>query len=104
MGYNLDEKEYKKAMEGQKQDYPQGIPECGTDALRFALVSYTAQGGTGLYFSDFACIFQICSCLYHSRLDLLSVLLCWQTYHERSPWGTEKSGHVRQVAVRSRLL
>ena len=28
----------------QKTDYPQGIPECGTDALRFALVSYTAQG------------------------------------------------------------
>nr|KAG5705773.1 hypothetical protein BaRGS_027432 [Batillaria attramentaria] len=42
--YNLDEKEFKKAIEGQKLDYPQGIPECGTDALRFALVSYTAQG------------------------------------------------------------
>ena len=25
-------------------DYPQGIPECGTDALRFALCSYTSQG------------------------------------------------------------
>ena len=25
-------------------DYPQGIPECGTDALRFALLSYTSQG------------------------------------------------------------
>ncbi|XP_053395585.1 valine--tRNA ligase-like [Mercenaria mercenaria] len=24
-----------------KQDYPNGIPECGTDALRFALISYT---------------------------------------------------------------
>ena len=28
----------------QKMDYPQGIPECGTDALRFALCSYTSQG------------------------------------------------------------
>ena len=28
----------------QKLDYPQGIPECGTDALRFALCAYTAQG------------------------------------------------------------
>ncbi|CAG5125802.1 unnamed protein product, partial [Candidula unifasciata] len=28
----------------QKADYPNGIPECGVDALRFALVSYTAQG------------------------------------------------------------
>lgn len=28
----------------QKLDFPQGIPECGTDALRFALASYTSQG------------------------------------------------------------
>lgn len=28
----------------QKEDYPEGIPECGTDALRFALCAYTAQG------------------------------------------------------------
>eukprot|EP00096_Caligus_rogercresseyi_P012501 TRINITY_DN5251_c0_g1_i1.p1 TRINITY_DN5251_c0_g1~~TRINITY_DN5251_c0_g1_i1.p1 ORF type:complete len:1155 (+),score=367.54 TRINITY_DN5251_c0_g1_i1:65-3466(+) len=41
---NLDPKEVVKAQAGQKQDYPNGIPECGTDALRFALCSYTAQG------------------------------------------------------------
>ncbi|XP_022901462.2 valine--tRNA ligase [Onthophagus taurus] len=34
---NLDPKEIEKAKMGQKQDYPEGIPECGTDALRFAL-------------------------------------------------------------------
>lgn len=34
---NLDPKEIEKAKLGQKQDYPDGIPECGTDALRFAL-------------------------------------------------------------------
>ena len=28
----------------QKADYPQGIPECGTDALRFALCAYTSPG------------------------------------------------------------
>jgi len=33
-----------KAKAGQRQDYPNGIPECGTDALRFALCAYTAQG------------------------------------------------------------
>ncbi|KAK8402181.1 hypothetical protein O3P69_001346 [Scylla paramamosain] len=38
---NLDPKEITKAKEGQKCDYPQGIPECGTDALRFALCAYT---------------------------------------------------------------
>ncbi|XP_066148110.1 valine--tRNA ligase [Euwallacea fornicatus] len=34
---NLDPKEIEKAKAGQKQDFPDGIPECGTDALRFAL-------------------------------------------------------------------
>ena len=40
---NLDDKEVAKAAAGQKEDFPDGIPECGTDALRFALVSYTSQ-------------------------------------------------------------
>lgn len=31
---NLDPREVEKAKQGQKQDYPNGIPECGTDALR----------------------------------------------------------------------
>ncbi|ORX60537.1 valyl-tRNA synthetase [Hesseltinella vesiculosa] len=41
---NLDEREVKKAIAGQKTDFPKGIPECGTDALRFALCSYTTGG------------------------------------------------------------
>ncbi|XP_071489164.1 valine--tRNA ligase-like [Diadema antillarum] len=41
---NLDPREVEKAKKGQKDDYPNGIPECGTDALRFALCAYTAQG------------------------------------------------------------
>ncbi|KAI4347497.1 hypothetical protein L6164_008307 [Bauhinia variegata] len=40
---NLDPKELTIAKEGQKKDFPNGIDECGADALRFALVSYTAQ-------------------------------------------------------------
>jgi len=36
--------EVEKAQQGQKSDYPNGIPECGTDALRFALCAYTSQG------------------------------------------------------------
>ncbi|CAK7339762.1 unnamed protein product [Dovyalis caffra] len=40
---NLDPKELVVAKAGQKQDFPNGIAECGADALRFALVSYTAQ-------------------------------------------------------------
>uniref|UniRef100_A0A672HPA1 Valine--tRNA ligase n=1 Tax=Salarias fasciatus TaxID=181472 RepID=A0A672HPA1_SALFA len=41
---NLDPLEMEKAKQGQKSDYPNGIPECGTDALRFALCAYTSQG------------------------------------------------------------
>ncbi|XP_063054552.1 valine--tRNA ligase isoform X4 [Engraulis encrasicolus] len=41
---NLDPLEVEKAKQGQKSDYPSGIPECGTDALRFALCAYTSQG------------------------------------------------------------
>ncbi|XP_061675677.1 valine--tRNA ligase [Syngnathoides biaculeatus] len=41
---NLDPVEVERAKQGQKSDYPNGIPECGTDALRFALCAYTSQG------------------------------------------------------------
>ena len=34
-----------KAASGQRADFPDGIEECGTDALRFALVAYTSQVG-----------------------------------------------------------
>jgi len=43
-GGNLDSNEVNIAKAGQKRDFPHGIPECGTDALRFALCSYVAQG------------------------------------------------------------
>ncbi|KAH8878989.1 hypothetical protein GQ53DRAFT_834536 [Thozetella sp. PMI_491] len=42
---NLDEKEYDIASKNQKESFPQGIPECGTDALRFSLINYTTGGG-----------------------------------------------------------
>ncbi|KAI0227477.1 Valine--tRNA ligase [Lamellibrachia satsuma] len=37
---NLDPKEVNKAKQGQKKDFPLGITECGTDALRFTMCSY----------------------------------------------------------------
>ena len=40
---NLDPNELEIAREEKKKDFPDGIPECGTDALRFALISYTSQ-------------------------------------------------------------
>jgi valyl-tRNA synthetase len=41
---NLDPKEVETAKKGQKEDFPDGIPECGTDAMRFALCAYLGQG------------------------------------------------------------
>jgi valyl-tRNA synthetase len=42
---NLDPKELKTAMKFQSTAFPKGIPECGADALRMALVGYTTGGG-----------------------------------------------------------
>ena len=41
---NLPAKEVEKAKAGQMADFPDGIPECGADALRFGLLAYTVQG------------------------------------------------------------
>ncbi|XP_068188324.1 valine--tRNA ligase, mitochondrial [Antennarius striatus] len=41
---NLDPREQLVALEAQRTDFPDGIPECGTDALRFALCSNSIQG------------------------------------------------------------
>ncbi|KAI9845962.1 MAG: Valine--tRNA ligase, mitochondrial [Thelocarpon superellum] len=42
---NLDPKEVERASKFQQQAFPEGIPQCGADALRFSLVSYTTGGG-----------------------------------------------------------
>ncbi|KAL8928715.1 MAG: hypothetical protein Q9172_000778 [Xanthocarpia lactea] len=42
---NLDPKELATATKFQKASFPDGIPECGADALRFSLVQYTTGGG-----------------------------------------------------------
>ncbi|XP_070371445.1 valine--tRNA ligase, mitochondrial isoform X2 [Equus asinus] len=42
---NLDPAELAIAAAAQRKDFPHGIPECGTDALRFTLCSHGALGG-----------------------------------------------------------
>jgi valyl-tRNA synthetase len=41
---NLPPKEVARAKKDQEADFPDGIPECGSDALRFGLLAYTVQG------------------------------------------------------------
>jgi len=43
-GGNLPKKEVEKSKKDQRADFPDGIPECGSDALRFGLLAYTVQG------------------------------------------------------------
>ena len=49
---NLDPKELTTATKFQKASFPDGIPECGADALRFSLVSYTTGGKSVLPYSN----------------------------------------------------
>lgn len=42
---NLDPKEFERALQGQKKLFPKGIPELGTDALRFKLCEYCTGAG-----------------------------------------------------------
>lgn len=41
---NLDPKEVKQAMNYQKSAFPDGIPQCGSDAMHFAFCHYTTGG------------------------------------------------------------
>lgn len=41
---NLDPKELQRATKYQKAAFPDGIPQCGTDALRFSLAAYSTGG------------------------------------------------------------
>ena len=41
---NLDPKELATAEKFQTSSFPDGIPECGADALRFSLINYTTGG------------------------------------------------------------
>jgi valyl-tRNA synthetase len=42
-GYTLPQQEIDNAVAYQREHYPGGFPECGTDALRFTLAAYTGQ-------------------------------------------------------------
>jgi len=43
-GGNLPAKEVARAKKNNQEEFPDGIPECGSDALRFGLLAYTVQG------------------------------------------------------------
>lgn len=72
---NLIPSEVEKASKFQRTSFPDGIPQCGTDALRFALVSYTTGGGDIAF--DIRVIFgyrKFCNKIYQATKYMLGRL------------------------------
>ncbi len=40
---NLEQSEQARSLKEKATEFPQGIPECGADALRFSLLCYLTQ-------------------------------------------------------------
>uniref|UniRef100_A0A8C2Z2A2 valine--tRNA ligase n=1 Tax=Cyclopterus lumpus TaxID=8103 RepID=A0A8C2Z2A2_CYCLU len=80
MDSNLDPLEVEKAKQGQTSDYPNGIPECGTDALRFALCAYTSQGrDINLDVNRILGYRHFCNKLWNAEFCLLNLFLFVQS-------------------------
>uniref|UniRef100_A0A7S4GAC0 valine--tRNA ligase n=1 Tax=Eutreptiella gymnastica TaxID=73025 RepID=A0A7S4GAC0_9EUGL len=43
---NLHKSEIRRARQAQRKQFPKGIPECGSDALRIGLLSYSVSGAS----------------------------------------------------------
>jgi len=69
---NLNPLEVEKAIQGQKLDYPSGIPECGADALRLGLLKYTVQGrDINLDVDQIVSLRQFCNKLWQATFFVL---------------------------------
>lgn len=92
---NLDPKEVKNAERYQKSAFPQGIPECGADALRFSLVQYTTGGGDiNFDVKTMAGYRRFCNKIYQATKFVLGKLA------EQSPPATAKPTGRESLAER----
>uniref|UniRef100_A0A8C6WB87 Valine--tRNA ligase, mitochondrial n=1 Tax=Nannospalax galili TaxID=1026970 RepID=A0A8C6WB87_NANGA len=72
---NLDPGELAIAAAAQKKDFPHGIPECGTDALRFSLCSHGILGGDlHLCVSEVLSFRHFCNKIWNALRFILSAL------------------------------
>ncbi|KAM9666365.1 valine--tRNA ligase, mitochondrial isoform 2-T2 [Trichechus inunguis] len=72
---NLDPAELAIAAAAQRKDFPHGIPECGTDALRFTLCSHGALGGDlNLSISEVLSSRHFCNKIWNALRFILNVL------------------------------
>ncbi|XP_026155453.1 valine--tRNA ligase, mitochondrial isoform X2 [Mastacembelus armatus] len=72
---NFDPRERRVAMEAQRKNFPKGIPQCGTDALRFALCSHKMQGeDISLSISQVLSCRYFCNKIWHTLRYTLGVM------------------------------
>lgn len=77
---NLPAKEVKAALAAQSKDFPDGIQQCGADALRFGLLANTSQGRDVNLDTDRVVNFrQFCNKLWNATRFALSHL---ETYED----------------------
>lgn len=71
---NLPENEVKESEIDKKKKFPNGIPECGTDALRFGLLAYMIQSSINLDVQRVVGYKQFCNKLWNISKFALSNL------------------------------
>ena len=71
---NLPQSEVKEAEIEKKKKFPNGIPECGTDALRFGLLAYMIQSSINLDVQRVVGYKQFCNKLWNITKFALSNL------------------------------
>ncbi|XP_007483570.2 valine--tRNA ligase, mitochondrial [Monodelphis domestica] len=72
---NLDPRELQIAAAAQRKDFPQGIPECGTDALRFTLCSHGTKGDNiNLSVSEVLSSRHFCNKIWNAMRFILNAL------------------------------
>ncbi|XP_045861211.1 valine--tRNA ligase, mitochondrial isoform X4 [Meles meles] len=110
---NLDSTELAIATAAQRKDFPHGIPECGTDALRFALCSHGALGGDlNLSVSEVLSSRHFCNKIWNALRFILNALgekFVPQPAEELSPsspmdaWILSRLAHTAQECERGFL-
>ena len=69
---NLPESEIQKTARQKTKEFPNGIPECGTDALRFSLLNYMIQSSINLDVKRVVGYRQFCNKLWNINRFALS--------------------------------